>query len=134
MKKSVIYSIWAALYCLCVGLGFVENPEGFGKALLVATSLIFFLPPFYLAYRAKKENDRKTLTVLRLVSGSVLTLSLALLVLNFLSVYFDARTGLALYVMLVMFSAPMVCGQFWVLSLFLWACLLMTSIFREKHP
>lgn len=134
MKKSVIYSIWAALYCLCVGLGFVENPEGFGKALLVATSLIFFLPPFYLAYRAKKENDRKTLTVLRLVSGSVLALSLALLVLNFLSVYFDARTGLALYVMLVMFSAPMVCGQFWVLSLFLWACLLMASIFREKHP
>ncbi len=128
MKKSVIYAVWGALYVLCAALGFVPNPTGFGKILLIATSLIFFLPGFYLAYLAKKENSRKTLLVLRLISGSILLLSVVFLVLNFLSVYFSAQTGLVLYVLLVMFSAPMVCSQVWVLSLFLWACLLMICL------
>ena len=57
-----------------------------------------------------------------------MTLSLVFLVLNFLSVYFSAHTGLVVYVLLVMFSAPMVCSQIWVLSLFLWACLLMVTL------
>ncbi len=134
MKKSLIYSIWAALYCLCVGLGFVENPAGAGKALLVASSLIFFLPPFYLAWQAKKENDQRTMLVLSLVSGGILALSLILLALNILSVYFSAHTGLVLHVLLVMFSAPMVCGQYWVVSLFLWACLLMVSLQGRSRP
>ncbi len=128
MKKSVVYALWAVLYALCAGLGFLPNPTGFGRILLILTSLIFFVPGFYLAYRAKKENCRKTLLVLRLISGGVLALSLVFLVLNFLSVYFSAHTGLVLYVLLVMFSAPMVCSQVWVLSLFLWACLLMVTL------
>ena len=31
------------------------------------------------------------------------------------------------YVLLAVVSAPMLCGQIWVISLFLWACLLMVS-------
>ncbi len=132
MKKKIAFAIWAVLYALCVALGFVPNPEGFGKILLIATSLIFFLPGFYLAYLAGKENCRKTLLALRLISGGILTLSLVFLVLNFLSVYFSAHTGLVVYVLLVMFSAPMVCSQVWVLSLFLWACLLILSLPKFK--
>ena len=132
MKKSVIYIIWAVLYCICVGLGFVASPQGAGKALLVVTSMIFFLPPYYLMYRAKKENSRKTVVALRLISGSVLALSVALLILNVMSVNFSSHTGLVLYVLLVMVSAPMVCGQYWFISLFLWACLLMLSIQRKS--
>lgn len=135
MKKSVVYAIWAVLYVLCVALGFVPNPTGFGRILLILSALIFFLPGFYLAYRGKKEGNRKTLLALRLISGGVLVLTLVFLVLNFLSIYFSAHTGLVVYVMLVMFSAPMVCGQIWVLSLFLWACLLMLSLpeFKKKN-
>ena len=132
MKKTLIYGLWAVLYCICVGLGFVSEPEGLGKGLLVATALIFFLPPFYLVFTAKKEKDRKTVLVLRLVSIGVLALSLIFLVLNFLSVYFSAETGLVLYVLLVMFSAPMICGQYWVMSLFLWAILMILSF--QKMP
>ena len=127
MKKSVIYALWGILYAICVGLGFVQNAEGYGKVLLFLSALICFLPPFYLVFRAKKESSRKDLLALRLISGGVLALSLILLVLNFLSVYFSARTGLILYVILVMFSAPMACGQYWFMSLFLWACLLMLT-------
>lgn len=130
MKKSFVYGAWAVLYCLCAGLGFVTNPAGLGKALLIALSLLFFLPPFYLAWLAGKEKCRKTMLALRLISGCVLGLSAILLVLNFLSVSFSSQTGLVLYVLLVMFSAPMVCGQVWFLSLFLWACVLMVSLRR----
>ena len=100
--------------------------------MIVATALIFFLPPFWLLFQARKEKDRKTVLVLRLISAGTLILSLIFLVLNFLSVYFSAQTGLVLYVLLVMFSAPMTCGQYWAMSLFLWACLLILSF--QKRP
>ena len=130
MKKSVRYIVWGILYCACVGLGFINAPQGLVKVLLVAVSVGFFVLPFSLAFRAIKEKDRKTLKVLRLVSVCELALALILLVLNFLSVYFSAHTGLVFYVLLVMFTAPMVCGQNWFLSLFLWACLWMLT--RQK--
>ena len=133
MKKSVLYIIWSVLYCACVGFSFVKDPTAGEKAFLMALSLAFFIPPFYLVFRARKEKSRKTLLALRLVSILVLVLSLILLVLNFLSVYFSAKTGLVLYVLLVMFSVPMVCIQYWVLGLFLWASLLMVTL-QGRRP
>ena len=124
MKKSVVYAIWGVLYCICVGLGFVPNPEGFGKALLVISGLIFFLPPFYLLWRA----DKKTVLTLRIISICALALALVLIVLNFMSVAWSAQMGLVMYVLLVMFTAPMACIQYWALSLFLWACILMITL------
>ncbi len=128
MKKSVIYAIWGVLYCLCVGLGFLPETTGFAKAILVGMGVLFFLPPFWLWWQAKKESNRKTFLILRLLSICSLGLSLILLVLNVLSVNFSAHTGLVLYVLLTMFSAPMICMQYWAVSLFLWACLLMLSL------
>lgn len=134
VKKSYVYAAWGVLYAICVGLGFVPNPEGFGKVLLVLTGLIFFLPPAFLFYRARKEGDIKTVRILRYISLGVLLATLVLLALNFMSVLFSARVGLVVYVLLVMFSAPMVCCQYWVLSLFLWACLLMLTLPRKSRP
>ncbi len=127
MKKNIVYFLWALVYCICVGLGFVQDARGFGKILLVLSSLICFVPPFYLAYIARKEKCRKTLSVLRLVSGGILIASVVLIILNFLSLYFSAGTGLVLHVLLVMFTSPMVCSQAWALPLFLYACLLIVS-------
>ncbi len=130
-KKTILYIVWAVIYCICVGLGFVTNPTPAEKAVLIAISLGFFIPPYWLYFLAKKEKSRKTLLALRLVSIGILSLSLLLLVLNFLSVYFSAHTGLAVYVLLVMFSAPMVCSQIWFLPLFLWAVLMMLTLQRS---
>ena len=128
VKKSYVYIAWGVLYAICVGLSFVAPESGFEKALLVLCGLIFFLPPAYLLWRAGKENCRKTLLILRLLSIGVLALSTALLMLNMLSVYWSPRTGLVLYVLLVMFAPPVGCIQSWALSLFLWACVLMVTI------
>ena len=132
-KNTILYSIWGVLYCACMGFSFVKDPTAGEKVFLVAMSILFFVPPFYLAWQARKEESRKTLLALRLVSIGVLSLSLILLVLNFLSVYFSAKAGFVLYVLLVMCSVPMVCAQHWFLGLFLWACLLMFTI-QKKCP
>lgn len=132
MKKKFLYIAWALLYCACVGLGFVSDPTGRESTLLTLISIGFFAPPYWLCYLAKQENDRKTLKILRLVSVCILALSLILIVLNIVSVNFSNQTGLVLYVLLVMFSAPMVCSQVWALSLFLWACLFFLSRQNRK--
>lgn len=133
MKKSYLYAAWAVLYCVCVGVSFTPEPAGVGKLLLVATAVLFFVPPFLILYAAKKENNRKTLFVLRLMGICVLSLSLVLIMLNLMSFAFSAQTGLWLYVLLVLFSAPMVCGQYWALGLFLWACLTLLT-FQKSRP
>ncbi len=128
MKRKLVYGLWGCLYILCVGLGFVPNPQGYGKILLTLTSLIFFLPGAYLVYDAYRTQNRKALVPIRWISGLSLTLTLVLLILNFLSVSWSRAAGKVLYELLVLVSAPMVCSQHWVLSLFLWACMLMASL------
>ncbi len=132
MKKIVLTIVWAALYAVCVGLGFVSNPTAGEKAVLVALSIGFFVPPYWLYFLGRKEESRKTHLILRLISAIILILTLILLIGNFLSVYFSTEVGLVLYVLLVMFSAPMMCGQYWALSLFLWACLLFLTLQKPR--
>ena len=132
MKKKFLYIIWAVLYCLCVGLGFVNAPTPGEKVFLALLSIGFFVPPYWLYFLAKKENSRKTILVLRLISLGILALTVLFLILTFLSVNFSQRAGLVMGVLLTMFSAPMICSQIWVLPLFLWACLLMLTL--QKHP
>ena len=132
MKKTILYIVWAVLYCLCVGLGFVTDPSAGERAVLLAISVGFFVPPYWLYFLARKEKSRKTLRVLRLISLCVLALTLVLLVLNFLSVRFSHQTGLVLYVLFTMFSAPMVCSQIWFVPLFLWAALMMLTLQKPR--
>lgn len=132
MKRTLAYILWGCMYIVCVGLGTVENPQGFGKLLLVLTGIIFFLPPGYLLYTARKTGDKKQLLLIRILSILSLALTLVLLVINFLSVGMDAATGMRLYELLNLVSAPMLCCQYWVVSLFLWACLLWGSFPGNK--
>ena len=127
-KNTILYIVWAVLYCACVGFSFVGDPTAGEKAFLLIFSIAFFVPPFMLVFRARKEESRKTLLALRLVSLGVLVLTVVFLVLNILSVNMSSQAGLVLYVLLAMFSAPMLCAQYWFVSLFLWACLLMLTL------
>lgn len=129
MRNKTLYAAWAVLFALCAGLGFIPEPQGFGKAVLVILSLAFFVPPFLLL----RQGSRNTRVLVRNLSALSLGLTLALLVLNFLSVQLPVAVGDMLYGMLVMVSSPMVCSQFWALSLFLWACLLFTAVSKLKQ-
>ena len=132
MKEKITYGVWACLYILCVGLGFVTDPQGVGKVLLVMTALIFFLPGAWLLYSGFRQKDRKMLLHLRLVSLCSLMLTLAALVAFFLSVNASDAVNKVFFEILALVSAPMLCGQYWFLSLFLWACLLMGTLYKTN--
>ena len=126
-KKIVLYIVWACMYVLCVGLGTLPA-EGFGVAALALVGAAFFVPGFWLAAIALKEKDRKLLRLLRIISICSLSLTLLALVGNFLTVQASAEVGAVMFDVLALVSAPMLCIQYWLVSLFLWACLLMISI------
>lgn len=128
MKKKTLFLIWGGLYILCALLGFIPEPQGMIKALLILAAAVFFVPGWMLFYQAFKSNDLPTFRIIRALSLVSLCATLIFLVLNFLSAGNPNVSGDLLYGFLIIFSAPMVCSQYWVASLFLWACLLMASI------
>ena len=133
MKNPILFVLWGCLHVLCVGLGTVKEPEGFGKALLVLTSLIYFLPAILILRDGISHGKKKQISAVRWTAAASLGLTLALLVINFLSVGAGANTGRLVYDILNIVSAPMLCSQYWVMSLFIWACLFWASFFKRKH-
>ena len=132
MKTRILYITWAGLYGVCAALGFIPVASGVGKALFLLTSLIFFIPPGILVYDAVTTGSRKVLCQLRVLSACSLGLTLALLIANIFAVNASAAVGQVLHGCLVLVSAPMFCSQYWLISLFLWACLLMVTL--RKMP
>lgn len=128
MSKKVLYIGWAALFILCAGLGFLPSPKGFAFGVLVFFSLLFFVPPAILLYRAMKAEDKRELRRIRNLSLISLSATLVVFILNIFSVGASAAAGKALYWLLILVSSPMVCARIWVISLFLWACLLMAAL------
>ena len=128
MKDKLLYYLWGGWYIVCALLGFIPQPEGFVRVLLVLAALAFFVPGGILLYRAVRDQNVGRLRLIRNLSLIWLATAFLLLVLNFLSFYAGEATGDALYGFMILLTAPMVCGQYYVLSLFLWAVFLMTSL------
>jgi len=124
MNKKVLFVLWGVLFLLCAGLGFLPEPRGVLKGLMTALSVLFFLPPALLLYRA----DRNTSCLIRNLSALSLGVTLVTLILNFVLAVGSELLGNVLHYILVIVSAPMICSGYWVLSLVLWACLLMGSL------
>lgn len=127
MNKKFLYALWGGMFIICGGLGFIPEPAGALGAVLTVLSLGFFLPPALLVWGAAREKDRYVLLLVRNLSALSLGLTLALLVLNFISALASEALGSVLYGILVIVSSPMIACGHWALSLFLWACLLMAS-------
>lgn len=130
MKEKILYALWGALYILCTALSFVPHPQGIGKVFLVLTALIFFLPGAILLYDGLKAKNRKAVLRIRWISLASLVLTLILIILNVLSVHWSQSAGNTLHQILALVSSPMLCSQYWIGSIFLWACLLVASMKR----
>ena len=128
MKTKHWYILWGCLYILCAFLGFIPEAAGFGKFLLILAAAAFFVPGWVLLYFTHKTGEMTHARNVRTLSLISLGLTLLLLILNFASGHASVAAGSMLYTLLVLFSAPMYCSQYWIASLFLWACLLMTSL------
>ena len=128
MKKSTLYILWAGMFVLCAGLGFVPRPSASGRAFMTLLSVAFFAPPAVLLSQAGKQKDTHTLQLIRNLSALSLLLTAVLLVVNLLTAFHSEWLGNLVHAVLVMVSSPMICSGYWALSLFLWACLLMVSL------
>ena len=128
MKDSKLDALWGVLYIFCGLLGFIREPNGFVMAVLVLLAVGFFIPGAVLLYRGYREQNPGKIKIIRNISLIWLVMTLVLLVANFLTAGAAEIAGDLLYGFLVILSAPMYCGQFWIMSLFLWACLLMASL------
>ena len=129
MKNTHLYAIWAVLFIICAGLGFIPEAVGFGRFVLTLLSLLFFIPPAVLLY----QGDRDTVKLIRNLSALSLLVTAVTLICNFLSALGSQLLGNILHGVLVIVSVPMVCSGYWALSLFLWACLLMVSLRKLKN-
>lgn len=127
MKSQFLYALWGALFILCAGLGFIPDPAGVLRVLLTGLSILFFLPPALLVWKGRREKDRMALSLVRNLSIASLSLSVLLIIANFLTVFRSELLGDILHGVLVVVSSPMICSGHWAMSLFFWACLLISS-------
>ena len=119
MSKKVLYYLWGVLFVLCAVLGLLPNAGIWG----IAAALAFFLPPALLLYRA----DGYTRRLIRNLAALSLGLTAAMLVVSMLTAAGAEWLGNGLHYVLGIVSVPMFAARYWVLSLFLWACLLVAA-------
>ncbi len=130
MKERILYCIWLGLYIACVGMGTVLQRSTGMDIALMALALVFYVPAILLLHQGITTGSKKMLLRIRIVSLCSLLLTLAMFVLNILAVHASQEVGLVLNDMLHLFSAPMFCCYPRVLSLFLWACVFVSSFPR----
>lgn len=128
MKKTILFPLWGVLFILCAGLGFIPEPAGITAVFLTLASIAFFIPPALLLI----SGDRNTAALIRNLSLMSLGATLVTLILNFVFAFRSESLGNMLHGLLVVVSSPMICSGYWVLSLFLWSCLLMISLKKAK--
>ena len=128
MNKTAYYSLWGGMFILCAGLGFIQEPAGFLKVLLIVLAVGFFVPPMLLVHQAGREGDRPVVKLVRNLAALSLVLTVAVLLANFLCFMAPESVGNFLHIVLAVVSVPMFCGQYWVMSLFLWAFLMFYAM------
>ncbi|MBR2407155.1 MAG: hypothetical protein IKB04_08995 [Clostridia bacterium] len=128
MKKTFLYWLWGFFYLLCAFISNVQSPTEAQSAALTCLSIFFFIPPGILLFDALKKKEEKTLSLLRRLSILSLTLTAAALMANIAAVNAGDTWGTVLHQVLIFASVPMVCSQHYVLSMFLWGCLLFATM------
>jgi len=123
MNRKLLFTLWGMLFILTAVLGYF--PAGWWST---AAAVAFFVPPALLLHR----GSRDTVKLIRNLSALSLGVTLVTLILNFVLAVGSETLGNILHIVLTIVSAPMLASGYWVLSLFLWACLLMASLKKLK--
>lgn len=127
MKFKYLYLMWAGMYLLCAVLGFLPAPQGLVYWLLFFISMLFFVPPVWILVQAIRQKKRRQVKAVLVISILWLSLTLFLLIVNFMTVASSQAVGTAMYYLLTALSSPMICSQVWVMPMFAFGCLLTAS-------
>jgi hypothetical protein len=133
MKTKLLFGLWAFLYIVCYGLGHTPEPEADQAVALTVVGCLFFVPGVWLLVDGLRAGNRKLVLTLRWICVGSLVLTVALFLGNLASVTGSQVLGDVLNELLLLFSVPLGCMQFSLLSLFLWACLLFGSFYKTPQ-
>ena len=127
MSRKKLFCVWGWLFALCAVLGLTPEPGDVLQGLMTVLAVLSFVPGALILWSASRENDTRSLTLVRNLAALSLLATLVLLLVNVLTAGASPWIGAFAYYVLVVVSSPMVCSGYWALSLFLWACLLSVS-------
>ena len=128
MKQKYLYALWGGLFVLFAALGFIPQPGGVLKGLMTVLSVAFFVPAALLLRQSAQTGNHAAAALVRNLSAASLALTMVLIIANFFSALGSELLGNILYSILIIVSCPMICSGYWVLSLFLWACLMIAAM------
>ena len=135
-KRSykTLYQLWAVLFAVTavLGLVFPGVQNSAGRFFLALTAALFFVPPWRILAKARKEGNRHHMRLVRYLSLASLSLTTLLLCAGILSVGHGETVGNLLHVLLAVICTPLVCSNYYALSLFGWAMLLCGSFGKRK--
>ena len=132
MVKKTMYVFWGGMLTLCAAFGFLPVSAGAARGAMITLAVLSFIPPTVIVTLSSREGASADLWRIRNLSIASLSLTLAALLANFATLAAPEWAGNALYAILIIVSSPMICGQYWILSLTLWAALLWTCIILLK--
>lgn len=132
MKEKLLYIAWGVMAVLCIGLGTLETDQLLIQIPQLLIAIVFFVPPGILLYDALEARNRKGILRIRIISILSLVLTMAFLLAFFLTAMHSQEAASWVYEILIVVSCPMVCSQYWLVSLFLWACLLFATFIPNR--
>ena len=133
MNKKALWVSWYSLLLVCGLYGLLPEPVGFWKVLGIVLSIVAFVPAGLLIKVAFDASDVTLLRLVRRVCIVSLSVTVGLYALNVLSALLPEVWGVIFHILLVIGSSPMFCAQYWILGLFLWSCLLWTTVTVQKE-
>ena len=133
MKQKILYIAWGCMAALCVGLGTIEATNLSLKIPMICLAVVFFVPGAILLYDALEAGDRAGVLRIRWISVLSLSLTLVTMVAFILTAAVGHKAADVLYDLLILVSCPMICGQNWLIGLFLWSCLFSASFFKKDR-
>lgn len=133
MNTKGLYGIWLILFVICACLGFLPEPAGMAGVLCTLLAVLFFVPPALILHQSWRKKDWENIRLVRNLALGSLILTLVILIGNFFTLAAPEWVGNVLYAVLIIVSAPMICGQIWLISLLLWAALMWTCIFLLRR-
>lgn len=134
MNKKSLSAIWILYYCVCVALSCIPDPQGPLYGFSVLVGLLFFAPGALLLADFCRSGNRKGLVFFRNLSLASLSLTVLLILGNYMATALSESVGNVLYAVMILVSVPMVCCRVWLLSLFGWALFFSVSrYYLKKH-
>ena len=123
-----LWLLWGVMYLLCAACSFTKAGQGDSiGVMLMLLGMAFFVPPALLIAYSVKKKRMKQLKYIRNLSAASLILTLVMIILSFATA--DAgMLGTVMNWILAILSVPMLCSQIWLIGIFGWACLLMTTL------